>query len=335
LKKIIEIHNAAFGYKVNLKSNRLLYNINVSANKGDNIALIGVNGSGKSTLLKTIAKLNPLLNGEILVDNTDINSYKIKEYAKITSFVSSEIIKTSFLSVFDLVAMGRFPHQNFMNSLNAIDKDMVFDALHLTDTISLKDRHINELSDGERQKVMIARALAQDTNIILLDEPTSFLDLSNKFNVYRLLNKIASEKNKTVIFSTHDLNIAIKYAHKIWLIKNHGILEGSPEDLILNNAFIDLFEKKFVYFNIESNEFNVKFEAKYPIKIKNLSGSEKLYKLTLNALQKIGVYESDMEKNIMLTINNNNTWNFVFGNIFASSDNLYDTMKIIKKNLTP
>ncbi len=335
MKKILEIQNAAFGYKTNIKSSYLLNNINISAEKGDNIALIGVNGSGKSTLLKTIAKLIPLREGNIFVNNTNINSYGIKEYAKIVGFVSSEIVKAGFLNVVDLVAMGRFPYLNFTVSLSDSDYKIINNALELTESASLKDRLINEISDGERQKVMIARALVQNTDIILLDEPTSFLDLSNKFSVYRLLNKISSESNKTVIFSTHDLNIAIKYAHKIWLIKNKTIMEGAPEDLILNNAFIDVFEKKFVYFNAVTNEFDVKFEKKYPICVINRSGSDLLYKLTINALQKIGFYDSDINKNIQLIINNNNSWNSVFGNINKSSENLYDTVKIIKDNLTP
>jgi iron complex transport system ATP-binding protein len=328
----INIINADFGYLNGKEKKILLKEINISADTGENIALIGVNGSGKSTFLRTLSRLHHSISGTILYDGKNINDYSNSEFAKKTGFVSSEIIQANYLKVYDLVSLGRFPYQNISNTLTINDKNIIHNALEITESMHLKDCHIDEISDGERQKVMIARALAQDTPVILLDEPTSFLDLANKFTVYSLLGKIALNQQKTIIFSTHDLNIALKYADKIWLIKDKKIYEGAPEDLIINNIFDDLFENKIVYFNHETNEYNIRFEEKYPVTLINLSGSEKIIQLTISALSRKGFYRSERQENIKVRINHDNTWTVKVGNIEYSVNNLYKVLRILINN---
>lgn len=323
----IDIVDASFGYSTGKGKKILLKNIRISAEQGETIALIGINGSGKSTFLKSMAKLLKTLSGDIFIDQKNIDAFSVREYAKISSFVSSEIVHHNWLNVYDLVALGRFPHQRISNSLTKHDEEVINKALEITETFRLKDSNINEISDGERQKVMIARALAQDTDIILLDEPTSFLDLSNKFSIYKLLSEIASGQNKTIIFSTHDLNIALKYADKIWLIKNERIYEGAPEDLLINNVFNDIFEKKIVYFNTETNEFSVRFEKRYPIHLIQHTQKENLIKLTESALIKKGFYTIDEKAKLSIQINNDNTWTVSNGESNYTEATMYKTIK--------
>jgi len=327
LTRKIDIVDASFGYSTGKGKKILLKDIRISAEQGETIALIGINGSGKSTFLKSMAKLLKPLSGAIFIDQKDINSFSVKEYAKISSYVSSEIVQQNWLNVYDLVALGRFPHQRISNTVTKHDEEIINKALEITETLRLKDSNINEISDGERQKVMIARALAQDTDMILLDEPTSFLDLSNKFTIYKLLSEIASGQNKTIVFSTHDLNIALKYADKIWLIKNEKIYEGAPEDLLINHVFNDIFEKKIVYFNTETNEFSVRFEKKYPINLIQHSQQENLKNLTESALIKKGFYTIEERAKLSIQINNDNTWTVSNGESNYTESTMYKTMK--------
>ena len=189
IRNKIEIENSDIGYEYKNKRKILLSKLNTSAQKGELIALVGVNGSGKSTLLRTLANLQKPLSGNIIIDHNKISSYSTPDIAKKISFVSSEIIKIRFLKVKELVGLGRFPHQKFSTKYTEKDKLMIDKSLNRTGMKKFEDKNIDEISDGERQKVMIARALAQDTDIMLLDEPTAFLDISNKFEVYTILSE--------------------------------------------------------------------------------------------------------------------------------------------------
>ncbi len=323
----IKLINTELGYQSKKRKNILLKNLNISAERGENIALIGVNGSGKSTLLRTLANLQNPLSGDIYIDSIKLNNYSAVESAKKLSFVSSEIIRTRFLKVYDLVSLGRFPHQNFSNGNSEEDHTIIRKAMKITGITELQNRNINEISDGERQKVMIARALAQDTDIILLDEPTAFLDISNKFAVYNILSKTSNEQNKTIIFSTHDLNIALKHADKIWLIKDKKIYEGAPEDLIIENVFHKLFTNENVFFNKLTNEFSVKFPQKYPVKLINYSESELIKQITINALKRKLYFVSDRDNIPEITINQDNTWNLSINEEIFLLDSIYKLLK--------
>jgi len=302
----LSIQNADIGFNLKKGTKELLQNINISAEKGELIALIGINGSGKSTLLRTIIGLQELLSGEIKIDGKNNSEYTKIESAKKIAFVSSEIIQTKYLKVKDIVALGRYPHQTFSNQNSEKDKKIIESALETVGMSDFKERLITEISDGERQKIMTARALAQETDIILLDEPAAFLDLENKFSLYKILSQTAQNLNKTIIFSTHDLNIALKYCDKVWLIKDKNIYEGSPEDLFLKGMLQNIFSDKHVFFNSDTFEYSVKFNRKFPINVINSSQSFKLEKVIINALQRKGFYESDSEKSKSLEIINNN-----------------------------
>ena len=328
-KTKITIQNADIGFRIKKGSVRLLQDINISAEKGELIALIGVNGSGKSTLLRTVIGLQELLSGTIMIDDKNHSHYSKIEFAKEIAFVSSEIIQTKYLKVKDLVALGRYPHQTFSNQNSEKDKAIIDSVLKTVGMGNFKERLIAEISDGERQKIMTARALAQETDIILLDEPAAFLDLANKFSLYKILSDTCRNLKKTIIFSTHDLNIALKYCDKVWLIKDTKIYEGSPEDLFLSGMLQNIFSDKHVFFNPDTFEYSVKLNQKVPINIIKRSQSDKLKMLILNALQRKGFYESDSEISKSLEIINNKT--FIIknhGNHFETKS-IYELLKIL------
>lgn len=285
-ERVIEINDLEIGYSLKKNQKNILFkNINLTANSGELIALVGKNGVGKSTLLRNIAGLQEPFNGDIILNNKSIKKYKRSEFARLVSFVSTEIVNVSNLKVFDLVALGRFPHTNWMGKLQTKDIVSSNDAIEMVGMKSYLNKNVNEISDGERQRVMIARTLAQDTKVIVLDEPTAFLDLPNKYEIVHLLNNLSKTENKTVIFSTHDLNIAIQEADKIWLMLDDEIVEGASEDLILNETFDKLFEKSNLNFDKIKGDFRMK--RKHPIKI-GLMGEGMHYNWTKKALERLG-----------------------------------------------
>ena len=326
----IKLENTELGYQSKKSKNILLRNLNISAAEGENIALIGVNGSGKSTLLRILANIQNPLSGEIYIDNIKLHNYSPVELAKKVSFVSSEIVKTKFLKVYDLVSLGRFPHQRFSNRNSEEDQTVIRKALDITAMTELQDRNISEISDGERQKVMIARALAQDTEIILLDEPTAFLDISNKFEVYNILSKTSKEQNKTIIFSTHDLNIALKHADKIWLIKDKKIYEGAPEDLMINNIFSDIFDNENVYFDKKTNEFSIVQKKIYPIKLIDKSSSSFIKDLTENALKRISRFISEEKDIPEIIIQKDISWILKYNGSENRFSSIYELLKKLR-----
>ena len=283
---ILNIDNLEIGYPSKKDLNNILFKeINLTGNSGELIALIGKNGIGKSTLLRNIAGLQKPISGNISFYNKLLNNYKRTDFARMVSFVSTEIVHVSNLKVFDLVALGRFPHTNWMGKLQTVDIVKSNSALEMVGMSSFINKNIDEISDGERQRVMIARTLAQDTKIIVLDEPTAFLDLPNKYEIVHLLNKLSKEENKTVLFSTHDLNIAIQEADKIWLMLDDKIIEGAPEDLILNEIFNKLFENSNLNFDKIKGDFRMK--RKHTEKI-GLTGEGTYFTWTKKAMERLG-----------------------------------------------
>jgi iron complex transport system ATP-binding protein len=265
--------------------NRVGQKLNFEACDGELVALIGPNGIGKSTLLKTIARLLPKLSGTLFINGVNQDEIENSNYAELLSFVSTDIIRVPNFSVYQLVALGRFPYTNWIGSLTKSDKEVIDLALNLVGLSSLQSKPINEISDGERQRAMIARALAQNTPIIVLDEPTAYLDITNKYDIVHLLGELTLKQNKTIVFSTHDLNIAFSEADKIWMMGHGYALQGAPEDLVLDNAFESLFGSR-LQFEWQSGTFKKSKQIYYSV---SLSGNRNsLFELTVNALSRIG-----------------------------------------------
>jgi len=260
-------------------------NINIKAFKGELIGLIGRNGVGKSTLLRTLAGLQKPMNGEVIIKGKDIKTYKRTGLAKLLGFVSTEHINVNNMKVSDLVSLGRFPHTNWLGKLNKNDKYIVHESISMVGLDEYKNANLNEISDGEKQRVMIARSLAQDTDIIILDEPSAFLDVSNKYEVVNILNDLTRIKNKTVIFSSHDLNIAIQGSDKLWLMLPEKTMEGAPEDFILDQDMNSLFSIKNMNFDYDLGVFIMDRKKNGII---SLTGDGHEYLWTKKAMERLG-----------------------------------------------
>jgi iron complex transport system ATP-binding protein len=213
------------------------------------IVLLGRNGVGKSTLLRTLAGLQPPISGELMLMNKNISQYSQKEKSSLISFVSTEKPNIANMTVFNLVSLGRYSHTNWLGSLDYADKQIVCDAIKSAGVSHLKNENINEISDGELQRVMIARTLAQDTPVIILDEPVAFLDLPNKFEILLLLRNLAWNKKKTIILSAHDMDIAIRLADVLWIMTPQNLEQGAPEDFALKRGFVDIFKDTGISFD--------------------------------------------------------------------------------------
>lgn len=336
-KHILEIHNLEIGYHISKRiHNSLFSNINLTASEGELIAVIGKNGVGKSTLLRNIAGLQNSIQGDILLNKKNIIGYSRADFARLVSFVSTEIVNINNLRVFDLVALGRFPHTNWFGKLETKDLKSVSKALEMVGMKSFVNKNINEISDGERQRVMIARTLAQDTPVIVLDEPTAFLDLPNKYEIVHLLNNLSKTENKTIIFSTHDLNIAIQETDKIWLMLNDSIIEGAPEDLILNETFNQIFDNSKLSFDRVKGDFRMK--RKYTEKI-GLFGEGIYYTWTKKALERMNFTVekgNDSIEHVVVEQNNEIViWKLIDTNEILEFNSIYNLSNHLKNGRNP
>lgn len=197
---------------------------------------------------------NPL-HGDIFINQKNIEKYSNKDLSTVLSLVLTERLPESQMTVFELVALGRQPYTNWIDSLSETDLEKINWAIEQTEINHLKDKFFYELSDGQLQRVLIARALAQDTDIIILDEPTAHLDLHHTIKIFSLLKKLVSETSKTIMLSTHEVNLAIQFANEIVLFTEGEIFTGNPTELISKNAFDNLFSKEIVIFNRNLQQF--------------------------------------------------------------------------------
>lgn len=217
---------------IGFHNKEILKNLSGQIKPGELIALMGVNGAGKSCLLKTLTQLNPPLGGELTIEGKNIEDLKALEVAKMISVVLTEKIHADFLTVSELLILGRSPHTNFWGSLKEDDEKKITEALELLKITHLKDKFFTDLSDGQKQKVLLARALIQEPKYLFLDEPTTYLDIPSKIELMKMLRNLSLEKGIGVFFSTHDLNFIEKEVDFIWLIDEAGILhKKSPEEM--------------------------------------------------------------------------------------------------------
>lgn len=219
----------------------LISDINVRVGKGELIVLIGANGSGKSTLLRTLAAIQPRLAGNIFIDGDSIDDLSNADLARKRAIVLTERNGGGGLTVRELVATGRNPYSGFFGRLTAHDNDAIRDALLLTGIEKKSENYVSQLSDGERQKAMIARAIAQETEMIFLDEPTSFLDISSRFEIMKLLAVLAHDHGKAVLLSTHDVTAALQLCDNLWAVSDGrlhtGNLDGLENSGVLGKVF--------------------------------------------------------------------------------------------------
>jgi iron complex transport system ATP-binding protein len=242
MKEILKIDKLDVGYVSKVKRNILINDINLSVGQGETIAILGLNGSGKSSFLKTIrGELEPV-KGDVLIANDSIKNMTPKALSIHVSSVGTSFENPGQLSVEELIGFGRYPFTGRMNYLNEEDRSHIENAIHIVGLEGLRNSMIDELSDGERQKVMLACAFAQNTPMLILDEPTSHLDVRNKVAVMKLIQQIVIKENKTVLFTTHDIALARNIASRIWIIHDTRLVDETVDDFIKNRSWKPLFD---------------------------------------------------------------------------------------------
>ncbi|SMO43179.1 ABC transporter ATP-binding protein [Fodinibius sediminis] len=268
--------------------------IDINLRRGEVVCLLGPNGSGKSTLIRTLAGLHAPLDGNIYLSGEHITDLSVKEISRRVSTVLTDRLTIGNISVYDLVAFGRSPYTGWFGSLSPEDEERVAWAIESAGIAHLRERDVLHLSDGERQKVMIARSLAQDTSAILLDEPTAHLDLPNRVATIRLLRALAHETGKAVLLSTHELDLALKAADTLWLLNQKGrITAGTPEDLVLDGTFEAVFEQAGFDFDRSTGSVRLHEPSRGPV---FLSGDPTGTFWTRRALERSGYRVNESEK---------------------------------------
>jgi iron complex transport system ATP-binding protein len=257
MKNILSSSNLSIGYKSKKGVTTIGENLNLSFASGKLITLIGANGIGKSTLLRTVTGIQKPLSGHVYLNEKDISAYKPLELAQNLSLVLTEKLPPSNLSVFELVALGRQPYTNWVGTLTQADIEKVQEAIALTQIEHLTNKKHFEISDGQLQKVLIARALAQDTPLIILDEPTTHLDLLHKVSLFKLLKKLTQETQKCILFSTHDIDLAIQLSDEMIIMTPQNVVQDEPCNLISKGSFATLFKDEHIVFDAEKGKFIV------------------------------------------------------------------------------
>lgn len=289
----------------------LFKDLHLQLNPGELVCFMGPNGCGKSTLIKTLAGLLPSLSGTL--PKTD---------EKHVAVVLTDRVHSQHMTVRELITYGRYPYLGWDLKLSASDKEIISSSIELVRIGNLINKKINELSDGQMQMVMIARALVQDTPVMLLDEPTAHLDLNNRLEIMNLLRRLAKEKNKSILLATHELDLALQTADKVWLAYDHTIKVGIPEDLVLDGSFDSVFQ--FKGYDLKTGKVQHETWRKTSLKIVG-EGPTLLW--TKNAFERNGfAIEADSKNIVEIT---NSGWNFE-GENFNKLQQLVDFITVKK-----
>lgn len=253
---ILKTEDLSIGYPQKKGISKVIQqHINIELRQGTLTSLLGINGIGKSTLLRSITANQDTLGGSIYLKDIELKEYTKAKLATMVSIVLTEQIPISDLTVRELIQIGRTPYLNYYSTLSEEDNKLVDKAISLTETTELVDRHINQLSDGQLQRVLIARAIAQNTPIIILDEPTNHLDLHHKVALFKLLQRLAHQENKAILFSCHDMDLAITFSDDIIVLKKDYNTQNKTDSLINQGVFDNFFEDENLIFSREQKRF--------------------------------------------------------------------------------
>lgn len=283
---VIEASDLCIGYKKKKRQvNKVHEHLQFALFPGELVCLLGPNGAGKSTLLRTIASFQPPLDGQLSLAGQAISAYSERELSRLIGIVLTDKTQTGGLTVQELVALGRQPHTGFFGRLKSRDHEIIHQAMESVGISFKAHQYMAELSDGERQKAMIAKALVQECPLILLDEPTAFLDVTSRIEIMQLLHAIARDQDKTVLMSTHDVEQALIFSDRLWLLNREGGLrQGVPEDLIFNREMDRLFSRESITFDAGLGAYTPRAAWKQTITVK--AENDTLLHWTLNALHR-------------------------------------------------
>lgn len=292
---ILKTHQLSIGYTQHLEKTTVQADLNLELKGGEMVCMIGPNGCGKSTLLRTISGLQKPLAGETKIYNKNILKLSQTEKARLISLVLTDKVEVENATVYDIVSLGQLPYTHWLNGISHAQREKISTAIRMVHLEKKQHKLFNELSDGEKQRVMIAKALAQDTPVIFLDEPTAHLDVTNRVEIMLLLHKLAHQTSKSILLSTHELDLALQAADKIWLMDTEkGVYSGTPEDLVLNGLFNEVFKSEAYFFNPANGNFSMNYHLKNHI---SLSGDKTKMYWTLRALARAGFAVTDTAEN--------------------------------------
>jgi len=329
---VLETKALSIGYRSSKGDKVLGESLNLQLRKGKFVGLLGPNGSGKSTLIRSISGLLNPLDGEVFINNISLTKLSRTQKARMISVVLTDKVSSMGLSVFDMVSYGRFPHTNWLGKLTENDIAIVEESLRLVDMEGFANRMLHTLSDGERQRVMIAKALAQKSDIVILDEPTAHLDLINRVEIMKLLQKLAHEQHQAILISTHELDLAMQSTDELWLMtKNKSITVGAPEDLILSHAMQDVFAQSAVDFDHITGMFKMKHAISEQMHFECNQAQIALW--TGKALEKIGVALVEDIQNKNKIIYNSDVWHVEIGAKHEQFSNLAALVNFVKAEL--
>lgn len=256
-ERLLYTDDLTIGYPIQSAARVVQSALNLEMHSSQLVALIGANGSGKSTLIRTLTGLQSPLSGGVYMDGQNITSLSISQIATLQAIVLTDRVGYANWSVRDLVAMGRYPHTNFMGRLTAEDHRIVAEAMERVGATAYQSRKVVELSDGERQRVMIAKALAQQTPLIILDEPTAHLDLKGRVEIFILLRSLATDLQRAILVSTHEIELALQLSHQVWMLsKEHKAVVGEPQSPGIEQALQALFEDTAI--SLEQRRITIK-----------------------------------------------------------------------------
>jgi iron complex transport system ATP-binding protein len=254
----LRTRDLAVGYRARGACRAVLEHVNLAVDSGELVCLLGPNGIGKSTLLRTIARMQPPLWGSVELGGADLRAVSHFELARRLGVVLTERVAVEALTVRQIVGLGRYPHSGWFGGLTDRDRAVVGWAIDAVGVRHLAERDFSRLSDGERQRVMIARALAQEPVLLVLDEPTAFLDVPSRVELMGLLRQLTRDRPLAVVVSTHDLELALRTADTIWLVMPGGeVITGAPEDVVLSGAIGQAFEGRQIRFHQEERSFRL------------------------------------------------------------------------------
>lgn len=254
---ILTTRDLQIGYRNKKKDNIVASHIDIEITEGELVGLIGINGVGKSTLLRSLTGVQEPLKGNVSISGNDLTQIPSEKLSEIISIVLTEQPISKNLSVFELIALGRQPYTNWIGTLTALDREYIYNAMKLVEITDLQHKKCYELSDGQLQKALIARALAQDTALVVLDEPTTHLDIYHQAYVLKLLKDLTNQTKKGILFATHEINLAIQLCDRIILMQKDKVSMGSPLELIENKVFSEMFPPDLIYFDGQSKSFKI------------------------------------------------------------------------------
>jgi len=302
MQSLLKIEDLSIGYTDKI----LVEQINCSVNENEFVVLLGKNGIGKSTLIHSVLGFQSYQKGRILLNGLDVKQMSHKQMAQQVAVVFSKLHQVPQIKVFELLRLARIPHQSYLKSTNQTEDDLINRVLNLVGITDLKYRYANELSEGQLQLVMIARALVQDTSLLILDEPTANLDLENQLRVFELIKKLKEETNLSIVMITHDAALGLSFADKIWWIEEGRLIEDAPEDLAFQYQIIPKLSGNYLQYNQEKGLYTMMNHQYNQITKINLPSSEYIYWIN-KGLERLGINLSEnrldsikvFEKNII------------------------------------